>query len=668
MRARRLLRRRSTRVGAGTPRRRAHPGRSARRGSATPRCRGAAASSHAVAAAPLALADREGSARAPRPRRRRPPAAGGRTRAGRGVPVRPSGRTRRCIGRTSSALVLARRGRRAQARATAGRNRLQRATVRPSVRRARHHRVRPRVGVTGSRAPARYAWRLPESGQCVCRRWGPRELRSPRCCWPSPSRRGPARRRRPVRRAAGRDPAAQQVPRRPCGPRSSRRAGSRSRPTAPRSRRGSSTTARQREGLRVRGRLPGRRDARLQGHPGHLVQRALLEERDRRAKAVRLRHQRARLQLEAHDQGLVLLELLQRQPVARHGEGQRRHRPPLARRAQDVPLRRRQGLPRPQLHQEPDPPHPAAARLRDARPRDRRARGQADRRDRRRHPERAVHREPAAAPTASRSPSSTRRPSTTRSCSGKGTPSRPAWTPPSRRCRRRASWPRSRRGTCRSTTRSPSSSRERGRDAARPPPYTERHGQGCGAGVLARRHGRGPGPRGHRRARGEPVPRRAPLLGSAAPRPHQQLDLHAARPVRAARDPRARHPRGRAVDGRARHGGVRPVPAPERHGVRARRGGAHHRAARRRLRHDRSQPRLRDPRRDADLQLRGHHEGRAPDRRGRALPRGQPRPDGSLARGDPPRDRVGGRSSSATRPARRRTSWASPTPSWCARG
>ena len=73
-------------------------------------------------------------------------------------------------------------------------------------------------------------------------------------------------------------------------------------------------------------------------------------------------------------------------------------------------------------------------------------------------------------------------------------------------------------------------------------------------------------------------------------------------------------------------------PAPGRLGLRHRRGGADHRAARGRLHADRARPRLRRARRDPHLQLRAHHPGDPPDRRRRALHRHQPRSDRTLAR------------------------------------
>ena len=127
---------------------------------------------------------------------------------------------------------------------------------------------------------------------------------------------------------------------------------------------------------------------------------------------------------------------------------------------------------------------------------------------------------------------------------------------------------------------------------------------------------------------------------AAVPRPHQQLDLHAAATCAA----------------RLRASGL-DVPEEsiwtsalatasflqdQRPGGSAfvdRRGRPDHRAARGRLHADRARPRLRRARRDAHLQLRAHHAGDPPDRQRRALHRHQPRPDRPVDGGAAPRDR-----------------------------
>ena len=77
-------------------------------------------------------------------------------------------------------------------------------------------------------------------------------------------------------------------------------------------------------------------------------------------------------------------------------------------------------------------------------------------------------------------------------------------------------------------------------------------------------------------------------------------------------------------------------------GVRRRRDGADDRAARERLHDDRPGARLRRPRRDAHLQLRGDHEGHPPRRGRRALHRHEPGHDRPERRGPAAGDRLGG--------------------------
>ena len=143
---------------------------------------------------------------------------------------------------------------------------------------------------------------------------------------------------------------------------------------------------------------------------------------------------------------------------------------------------------------------------------------------------------------------------------------------------------------------------------------------------LADRHGRRPRARGGADPRGEGVHRRPARARDPVPRAHQQLDLHPARPARAAA-PQQRHRRAGGVDldVGARDGAVPRRPAAGRVGVRRRRGGAHRGGARHRLRDDRPGPRLRRARRDADVLVRGDHPGDPADQRRRPLHRDQPR-------------------------------------------
>ena len=85
-------------------------------------------------------------------------------------------------------------------------------------------------------------------------------------------------------------------------------------------------------------------------------------------------------------------------------------------------------------------------------------------------------------------------------------------------------------------------------------------------------------------------------------------------------------------------------PASGRLGVRDRRVGTHHRAARPRLHDHRARPRLRRARRDAHVQLRAHHAGDPADGGRRALHRHEPGQRRPHARRAAPGHRLGRRS------------------------
>ena len=133
--------------------------------------------------------------------------------------------------------------------------------------------------------------------------------------------------------------------------------------------------------------------------------------------------------------------------------------------------------------------------------------------------------------------------------------------------------------------------------------------------VLAHRHGRRARARGTRPARRRRVPAAAGGSRAAVPRADEQLDLHAARPVRPAAALGSERARGLDLDLGPGDRGVPARPAARRVGVCHRRGRPDHRAARGRLHPDRHGPRLRGARRDPDLLVRGDHQGHPADRR-----------------------------------------------------
>ena len=156
---------------------------------------------------------------------------------------------------------------------------------------------------------------------------------------------------------------------------------------------------------------------------------------------------------------------------------------------------------------------------------------------------------------------------------------------------------------------------------------------------LADRHGRRARPRGGADPRRHGVRRGAEGVRAAVPGPDQQLDLHPARPARPAACQRHRRARGGHLDLGAGHRAVPGRPAAARDGVRRRRGRPDDGAARRRLRDDRPQPRLRGARRDPHLLVRVDHQGHPADRRRRPFHRDQPRRE----RPEPPGQAAGDR-------------------------
>ena len=124
--------------------------------------------------------------------------------------------------------------------------------------------------------------------------------------------------------------------------------------------------------------------------------------------------------------------------------------------------------------------------------------------------------------------------------------------------------------------------------------------------------------------------------GRSLPRPDEQLDLHAARPAGPPAAKRDRRAGEGDLDVRARDGAV-PRRAATR-GIRLcrRRGGADDGHARRRLRHDRPRPRLRGPRRDPHLLVRGDHPRGPPDRAGARFIATNPDPSGPSPAGTLP--------------------------------
>ena len=156
---------------------------------------------------------------------------------------------------------------------------------------------------------------------------------------------------------------------------------------------------------------------------------------------------------------------------------------------------------------------------------------------------------------------------------------------------------------------------------------------------VADGHGRRARARGARDPGRRPVPRAPERARAAVHAAHQQLDLHAARPRRAAARERARGARGGDLDLRAGDRALPRAAAAGRLGVRHRRGGRDDGAARGGLHAHRARPRLRRARGDPHLQLRAHHARDPADRRRRALHRHQPgrhRPEPRRARCPPP--------------------------------
>ena len=149
--------------------------------------------------------------------------------------------------------------------------------------------------------------------------------------------------------------------------------------------------------------------------------------------------------------------------------------------------------------------------------------------------------------------------------------------------------------------------------------------------------------------------------GNAVPGAHEQLDLHAPRSERPAAGIRSRRARGVHLDLRARDRRLPAQPGARCERVRDRRGGPDHRAARGRVHHDRDRSRLRRGRRDAQLLVRGDHEGDPLHRRRRALHRDQSRRDRSVGRRRPAGHGRDHARSSRRRSARSRTSSASRT-------
>ncbi|CAA9416303.1 MAG: Hypothetical NagD-like phosphatase, Actinobacterial subfamily, partial [uncultured Pseudonocardia sp.] len=146
------------------------------------------------------------------------------------------------------------------------------------------------------------------------------------------------------------------------------------------------------------------------------------------------------------------------------------------------------------------------------------------------------------------------------------------------------------------------------------------------------RHGRRPGARGSAHPRRGRVRHAAARHRHAVPRPHQQLDLHPARPAVPAAVHGYRPAGGGHLDLGAGHRHVPPRPAPAGQRVRRRGGRADDRAARHRLRAHRQRARLRGARRDPHLQLHRRHH-RDPAHPGwRPVRRHQPRSDRPVQR------------------------------------